>query len=163
LNCDICGKRDSLFNVEIEGSVLVVCESCAVHGKKLSKVIVDDVVSSSSNTKVKKSKIKMRVEREEPVILLVDNFNLLIKNKRERLNLKQEELAKHINEKESLIQQIESKKIEPSIKVAEKLEVFLKIKLLEVYKPEVQAGSSQKERGPVTLGDVINIKTRKRK
>ena len=160
MNCDVCGKEGNLFNVEIEGSVLVACESCASHGKKLGKVVVNNTPKAD----VKKPSSKMvRVEKEEPVILVVDNYNLLIKNKRERLGLKQEELAKRINEKESLIQQIESKKIEPSIKVAEKLESFLKIKLLDVYKPEVQSGSSQKDRGPVTLGDVINIKTRKKR
>lgn len=159
MNCDICGKKDSLYNVEIEGSSLVACASCASHGKVLGKVAVHVDAKEIS----KKPSAKVRVEKEEPVILVVDNYNSLIKNKRERLGLKQEELAKRINEKESLIQQIESKKIEPSIKVAEKLEAFLKIKLLDLYKPEVQVGSSQKERGPVTLGDVINIKTRKRK
>jgi putative transcription factor len=163
LNCDICGSKGELFNVEIEGSRLIACDSCAAHGKRISKVLVSEPAQKKQQQHVQPSRHFQTEKEEAPVILVVDNYNVLIKNKRERLGLKQEELAKSINEKESLIQQIENKKIEPSIKIAEKLEKHLNLKLLETYKNPVIAKSASKEQGPVTLGDVINIKTRKRK
>ncbi|MFP4567717.1 MAG: multiprotein bridging factor aMBF1 [Candidatus Woesearchaeota archaeon] len=164
MNCDICGKKDVLYHAEIEGSKLVACSSCASHGTKLGKVLVeiDSGSEKSSFKSVSKSKSKLP-KAEESVILVVSNYNVLIKNKRERLGLKQEDLAKAINEKESLLQQIESKKIEPPISVAKKLESFLKIKILELYKDPVAQSKQVKESGPLTLGDMINIKTRRRK
>lgn len=155
LNCDICGAKGVLFNVEMEGSRLVACSSCSAYGKVINKVSVSNVDSEPVVSKVK-------VVRQEPVILVVKNYNSLIKNKRERLGLTQEELAKKLNEKESLIQQIEAKKIEPSVKVAEKLEKLLGLKLLETYVPQ-EVSVERKDSGPLTLGDLIEIKTRKKK
>ncbi|MCC7574640.1 TIGR00270 family protein [Candidatus Woesearchaeota archaeon] len=157
MNCDICGSKGELFNVEMEGSKLVACDKCAVYGKKINKVVVNDepVINFRESKKF--------VKADEPVILVVDNYNSLIKNKREKLGLKQEDLAKSINEKESLIQQIENKKIEPSFKVAEKLEKRLGLILLENYKESVSGQQSLKDQGPVTLGDLIQFKTRKKK
>lgn len=169
MNCDICGKQGELYNIEMEGSRLVACSNCAAYGKKLNKVSSNQPVQKksqankstnySSNTFVETKAYRA----EESVIILVDNYHNLIKNKRERLGLKQEELAKAINEKESLIQHIETKKIEPTTKVAEKLESFLKIKILELYKPPVIADSENKPSGPLTLGDMMQIKKRKKK
>ena len=154
----MCGKKGQMYNVEIEGARIVACESCAGHGKKINKIIVQE-------PKKEKPKREQAIQEkeEEPVIIVVENYNVLIKNKREKLGLKQEELAKAINEKESLIQQIETKKIEPDTKTAEKLEKKLNIKLLELYKPPVITKNNSKEKEPVTLGDMIQIKTRKRK
>ncbi len=168
MNCDICGRRGELFYMELEGSRLVACKECVVHGKKLGKVVVENSDVNKKSTKRSADESSMVkhtiVEKEgEPVILVVDNYTDLIKNKRERLGLKQEDLAKAINEKESLIQQIEGGKIEPSIKVAEKLEHYLKIDLLETYKPQIVSSGKTKEKGPVTLGDMVKIRTRKRK
>lgn len=159
MNCDICGVKGELFNIEMDGARFVACSNCADYGKKISKVKIPEMKES------KKQKIPTKVveEKEEPIILVVENYNSLIKNKRERLGMKQEELAKAINEKESLIQQIETKKIEPSVKLAEKLEKKLGITLLENYKAPVISEKSSKDSGPVTLGDMIQIKTRKKK
>ncbi len=154
--CEVCGKEGTLYNVEMEGTKLVTCEACSTYGKKINKV-----VQREQQTK-KKEPQKVREEKEEPIIIVVDDYNVLIKNKRERLGLKQEELAKSINEKESLIQQIETKKIEPNVKVAEKLEKKLGLKLLETYKAPVLSKENKKTDN-LTLGDMIQIKTRKKK
>lgn len=163
----MCGRKGELFYMELEGSKLVACRDCVVYGKKLGKVIIDEPSDKQSNKKSfsKASNIKHEVieKDEEPVILVVDNYNVLIKNKRERLGLKQGDLAKAINEKESLIQQIEGGKIEPNVKLAEKLEHYLKIKLLETYKPQILSSDKSKDKGPVTLGDMVKIKSRKKK
>lgn len=159
MNCDICGVKGELFNIEMDGARFIACNNCSVYGKKISKVKIFD-----EKAKVKKQKVPIKKEEaEEPITIVVENYNSLIKNKREKLNMKQEELAKSINEKESLIQQIESKKIEPTAKLAEKLEKKLGITLLENYKPPIISEKSSKESGPVTLGDMIQIKTRKKK
>lgn len=168
MNCDMCGRRGELFYMELEGSKLVACRDCVVYGKKLGKVVLDEPDKSKQSNKRfdnYSSSVKPRIieKDEEPVILVVDNYDVLIKKKRERLGLKQEDLAKAINEKESLIQQIEGGKIEPNVRLAEKLEHYLKIKLLETYKPQTLFSDKSKDKGPVTLGDMVKIRSRKRK
>ena len=141
----------------MESAKLIACNMCATHGKKIGKV-----KTNTPEPKVK-YKEKQTKKEEEPIILVVDNYNQLIKKKREKLGLKQETLAKQLNEKESLIQQIEAKKAEPSIKLAEKLERKLNITLLEKYEPNLVTKKDSKEDKTVTLGDMIQIKTRKKK
>jgi len=73
------------------------------------------------------------------------------------LRLKQEEFAKKLNEKESLIQKIESGHFEPSIGLAKKIGRFLKIKLVEEYE-EVHEKQVRSKTGSFTIGDIIKIK-----
>lgn len=153
----MCGGKGDLFHVEMEGSKIVACDSCSVYGKKIKKVQVQEL------EKNKPDRVFVKKEVVEPLILIVDDYNFLIKKKRESLGLKQEELAKAINEKESLIQQIESKKIEPSLAVAEKLEKKLGLKLIEEYKSQSPIPKTGSDKKTLTLGDMIEIKTRKKK
>ena len=76
---------------------------------------------------------------------------------RERSGLKQEELAKKLNEKESIISSIESGKFKPSINLAHKLEKFFNINLIEELGGEEFELSSSEGSG-MTIGDMIKIK-----
>jgi len=97
--------------------------------------------------------------KEEAVETIVEGYALLIKNAREKMNLKQEEFAKKINEKVSVVQHLENASITPSIALARKLERFLGIRLVELEEYEFTPG--KKESGEVmTIGDVIKVKSK---
>lgn len=147
MNCELCGKEDRLLRVQIEGTTMNVCNTCSNLGTRKAKV--ERIQNTQSFTE------------QESTRIIVNNYNLLIKEARENKNLKHEELAKKIAEKESTIQHVESKKLEPSFKLAKKLEKELSIKLIETYTSEYE--STKKEDAPLTLADTVVIRRRTRK
>ena len=142
MQCELCGRKEAGFSALIEGVELQVCESCAKHGQILKK----PVFAGS-----KKEEIEL------PEIAIVDNFAEIIKKKRESIGLNQEDFAKKVNQKLSLMQNIESGHIRPTLEVAKKLEKILGIKLLKVMKPEKITLGKKSEQG-LTIGDLIKLK-----
>ena len=144
----MCGSIGKLYKTIVEDAQLNVCHECS----KLGKVI--DVIHQDN--------MKMEVQRNEysqpeTMQIIVNDYAEKIKRKRESLGLKQEDFAKKINEKESLIQKIESGHFEPSIVLAKKIGNFLKIKLIEDYQEE-QEKQTKTKTGSFTIGDFIKIK-----
>ena len=74
-----------------------------------------------------------------------------------KLGLSQDELAKRVKEKLSVMQKIETGKMTPNTKLCRELEHELKIKLLVQRKetPEVPKTEAPAE---ITLGDILRIK-----
>jgi putative transcription factor len=83
------------------------------------------------------------------------NFHLLIKNERAKKNLTQEELAKKLNEKASLIKRVEEG-WEPPLSMIKKLERFFNIELTEEI--EEKQIESKTERKELTIGDVVEVR-----
>ena len=75
--------------------------------------------------------IRDRLMDEEFSIEIVPDFGMRVKDAREKLGLKQEELARRINEKVSLLRKIERGEIVPDDRVRQKLERILNISLVE--------------------------------
>lgn len=151
MNCEMCGSEEKLFKTLIEGTELNVCKKCAKFGKIISEVKIE--------TKEKKpAKIEQETAPEKEVLqIIVPDYGQRIKKAREALGLKQEDFAKKINEKISLIHNIESNRFEPSISLARKLEKFLKITLVEQYEEERDKASKAKS-DTFTIGDFIKVK-----
>lgn len=149
----MCGKEDRLFKTEVEGTELNVCKVCSKYGKIIATVRVE----------VKEEKKPKRViEREEETgkdvkFAIVDDYANIIKRAREKLGMKQEDFAKKIGEKESLVHKIETGHFEPSISLAMKIERFLKIKLIEQYE-ESHVKKAEAESGGFTIGDILKTK-----
>ena len=153
MQCDMCGSLGKLYKAIVEGAELNVCHDCSKFGKVIG-------VIKQEEAKEIKRKITTNEKKEpeaEKMEVIVNGYAEKIKKKREHLGLKQEEFAKKINEKESLIQKIESSHFEPSIDLAKKIENFLRIKLIEEYeeKHEKQAKSKTES---FTIGDFVKIK-----
>ena len=144
--CELCGGEDSLVDAIVEGSVLKVCSRCKEFG---------DVIEVNRED-VRRERPK-RVYFKEPEEYVADDYGIKIKNAREKLGLKQEELAKKINEKESAVHKIESGQLTPSIVLANKLEKFLGIKLIEKYE-EVNKPKIDFRSGSLTVGDLLRLK-----
>jgi putative transcription factor len=83
------------------------------------------------------------------------NFHLLIKNERAKRSLTQEELAKKLNEKASLIKRVEEG-WEPPLSIIKKLERFFNIELTEeIEEKQIESKTDRKE---LTIGDVVEVR-----
>ncbi len=156
MQCDMCGKETRLIPALVEGSEMEVCEVCVRFGKsvpRLQKIeIVPKLVPKST------SKPPQRNNSPQYYLAVVDNYADLIRQKRDSLGFKQEDLAKLINEKSSLLQKVESNHFKPNIPLARKLESFLNIKLIEQKEEEDIKLDSRKSDG-MTIGDIIQIRS----
>ncbi len=156
MQCEVCEKYIAEGKqVRIEGSVVITCPDCARYGEVLDNI-------SSKKTKVQKpQKARENTSFNIEGDSLKDDYARIIHNKRERKNLKQEELAKKINEPASLINKIERGRIKPNLKVAKKLEHILEINLFETKSSEDTDDYSSSNEGDLTLGEVVVIKKKK--
>lgn len=154
--CDLCGKETELFRAIIESSELTVCKNCSKYGRVLGY--------ATSFTQKEAQKPKQQIQKhisKEPEEFVVANYSELIRRKREQLNLNQEDFAKLLNERLSIIHKVETEHFELPIATARKFEKILHIKLVEMFKdPDVKV-LEQKKQG-FTLGDFIKIKDKKK-
>lgn len=147
MDCELCGQNPAVLVSEIEGTMMNVCKNCSKFGITKNKKNVNLIV-------------KEKQKSNEPNYVFVEDYGLKLKKEREKLGLKQEEMAKRLNIRSSLLHQIESQHLKPSIDLARKLEKELRIKILEEIKDDLnndldkKISFKQKDRG-LTLGDFI--------
>lgn len=138
---------------------MLVCASCQHLGKPYHE---DSVVRRPPAGIVRLPRIPARRAAELPKEMeeldIAENFSDLIRKRRMKLALSQEDLAMRVKEKLSVIQKIEMGKMAPNTQLCRQLQHELKIKLLvprtETPPPKTAAPSE------VTLGDIIKIKTK---
>lgn len=143
MGCDLCGKEGNLVRASVEGTELSVCVPCGKHGKILKRPI----------TRHRPQQVK----KPEVIETVVDNYAQLIRHAREKKGMTQKAFANALNEKESIIQKMESGGFRPSIRLARKLERMLNITLVEAQE-EQSSAAPQKSSGPLTIGDLIKLK-----
>jgi len=146
MQCNMCGTETRLLKAEIEGCEMNVCSKCARFGKIISRKPI-----------VEQKKVKYaKMERAPKMEIIVANFSTIIKRKRERIGLKQAELAKKLAERESLVHKLETGNFVPGVKLARKIEKILRVKLIEEYKEEIGQDKPQVNKGSsFTLGDFV--------
>ncbi len=96
----------------------------------------------------------------ESTLELIEGFGTRIRQAREAQGLSHEDLGRRIKEKISVLRKLESQKMTPDNKLAEKLQHTLKIKLFvpkteEKLPRKLPAATSPKA---ITLGDLIQNK-----
>ncbi|MBL7147905.1 MAG: TIGR00270 family protein [Nanoarchaeota archaeon] len=148
MQCEMCGREGEIVGAIVEGTMLKVCSNCAKFGNvvEVKKPVVREEV-----------KRVVPIKHVEIVEIVVDDYSLKVKNAREKFDLKQEELAKQIAEKESVIHKVETGGLKPSLKLAKKLEQFLKIKLIESYTEEKKKNLDFRD-SDLTIGDLLRMK-----
>jgi putative transcription factor len=149
--CDMCGKETELFLTDVEGTNLNVCGDCSKFGKITRKI------NSTQSIRTRGNQYGNIPAEEETTTIIISGFGNIIKNAREKHGLKQDDFAKKINEKTSLIHGLESEHHEPSMRTATKIEKFLNIKLIEKVKLE-KSNLEHKKSGAMTIGDMIKLK-----
>ncbi|MET1125147.1 MAG: multiprotein bridging factor aMBF1 [Archaeoglobaceae archaeon] len=154
MNCEICGKPISRgYKVVVEGSEVTVCASCKQHGSEKPSLVSQPGVRKVAIPK-RRPQTKISFEYE-----LIDDFHEVVRRERERRGWSQEELAKRIQEKESLIKKIERGEITPEPEVVEKLERVFGVSLRENV-PEVKVEGGRPT--SLTLGDVVVVRKKKK-
>ncbi len=148
MHCELCGKDRELFTAIVEGTQLHVCAGCGRFGKVLSR--------TQPSTLRKSAPVK-----QEPVMIeqTVGDYAQRIRAARERHGMTQEEFAKRIMVKESLVHKMETSQFEPPLDLARKLEKLLRITLVEIR--EESTVQTTKEKSPpagLTIGDILKFK-----
>ncbi len=140
VECVLCGSK-ATRKAKVEGSILDVCDDCVKYGKEIPRIEIR-----------KKDKRTPHIEDMEHE--LVRDFHKTIRKAREKRKLTQEDLAKKLKEKSSVIKRIEEG-WKPPMKLIKKLERFFEIKLREKVVETVldkRMGSSK-----LTIGDVVEV------
>lgn len=144
--CCICGRNSELRDVLVEGAIIQVCDACSKYGN------VMEVKPKIIERKI----IKLKVEEENE--LIVPDYFEKVKNAREKLNIKQEELAARINEKASLIHSIETGHLVPTMAIAKKLENTLNIRIIDYYKLDSAPSRLDFNNTSMKIGDLLKLK-----
>ncbi len=148
----MCGKESRLIIADVEGGELKVCSNCVKYGQ---------VKKSSPQARRTQFKHKKNISKPQQEFKVVSNYGQLIKSARDGRKMKQEDFAKFINERESVLGKWEKGLLKPRLDIARKLEKKLNINLVE--KEEVKAVDMEKKKPSegFTLGDFIKIRKRK--
>ncbi|MGZ7043182.1 MAG: multiprotein bridging factor aMBF1 [Methanobacterium sp.] len=150
MRCEICGKKiiGKPTKTKIENSIMLTCNECAKFGK-----------IQREPPKPRKPRPFKRVSRaREPSEEVIEDYNTIIRDAREKKGWSREELGEKLYEKASVVSRIETGKMIPDIKLARKLERTLNIKLIEKQDeilPEDKRSAAAKG---ATIGDIARIK-----
>lgn len=160
--CEMCGQEaPRLRKITIEGSVLSVCPNCVKFGKDSAtakgdeQAPIPDTISQRLERREKRLKTKDVFEKAQKELAL--DYPSRIRRARSSMGLSQEDLAKKINEKKSIVAKLEHGDIVPDEKLVKKLERTLDISLKEELSPVSTPKKSESAKS-MTLGDFIKTK-----
>jgi len=142
---------------------MLVCSEC----RKLGKSYKEDLpskrtyVPQSASPSIRTMNPPVRrkaaqLPREINELDLTDDLAEKVRKHRRSLGISQEELARRVKEKLSVIQKIETGKMTPDTRLCRELEHELKVKLLVPHEEDETPNSSAP--ADVTLGDIIQLK-----
>ncbi|MEM2109165.1 MAG: multiprotein bridging factor aMBF1 [Candidatus Odinarchaeota archaeon] len=159
MQCEICGKNTpETVYISLDGAILSVCDECSKYGSIVEEPVVRDY-KPPKKIEYKKPAIKDKTPvNSENILQVKPDYFKIIKTEREKRKLTQEELARLLKEKPSIISKIETGKFEPDESLVKKIEKLFNIKLMEPT--EIPASNTISKSSELTLGDVINLKKR---
>ena len=146
MQCEICGSniRGKAHRVILEGTELNVCDACAKYGHEVKQVPKATAAGTGRTpaSKVSAGKVPAGItfrtgSRRRPDMFdqmtdeLLSDYGFAIRRAREARGMSQEELAREIREKSSLLKKIEREDLRPEDSVRKKLERVLGISLTE--------------------------------
>jgi putative transcription factor len=150
MRCEICGKKiiGSPMRTKIESSIMLTCNECAKFGK----------IQREPPKPKPRRPIKRTQRRREPSEEVVEDYNKIIRDSREKKGWSREELAEKLYEKASVINRVESGKMVPDLKLARKLERTLHITLIEKSEDLTPQDMDSASARGATIGDIARIK-----
>ncbi len=166
--CELCGKEaGKLVRARVENATLLLGPECVRFGKPVempSRRIQTGTLqprplrTAGPHQTVRPAKPKTaRSDGQDPLGEgageIAQDYSRRILGARNALGLKQEELAAKLNEKKSVIRDLESGKLAPSDALVRKLEKQLKIKLIDNTKYDYKLPAQKKRE--LTLGDFL--------
>jgi len=169
MQCEVCGQPifGKPHRVIIERAKMVTCSRCAELGSaewEPEPASRDWSAKKGSGAARTTFFIKKRgTAKVSEDIAVAEGFGSLVRRAREKMGLSHEDLGRKVAEKVSVIKKIESEKMVPDQRVAEKLEHTLGIKLLvPLVVPKVSFPSAPTSK-TVTLGEIVKLKDAKRR
>jgi putative transcription factor len=159
MQCEICGAdiKGPSSKITIDGSELTVCPRCSQYGKNVEKrAPVSRKVSPVAPVTQRRSTRPAGKRLDAMSDELVDDYDHIIREAREKKQLSHEELATRIKEKAALIKKLERGEIVPEEGVRKKLERELDIRLTERSGEDDWSGERLNK--GTTLGDIVTIK-----
>jgi len=162
-DCPICGGKiwGRGQKVLLEGAKITVCQSCAQYGVKIKKD-----ARFTDNDKPKSSvKKKVYYRQIDDGLEIVVDYVSKIRKARTSRGLNQDQFAQKLNEKPSLLRRIEAGKVEPTIKLAKKIEKVYGITLIkkvDEIEPSTTQDKYMKKSSSTSLGDIAIVKRRKK-
>ncbi|MHA2007167.1 MAG: multiprotein bridging factor aMBF1 [Promethearchaeota archaeon] len=167
--CPICGSIiwGKGQRVLLEGAKITVCYNCAQHGTKIHKTAITHHTQKIFQPRPRRSSKKspLRTQRGDEMEIVSD-FAKRIRSARSSRGLNQDQFAQKLNEKPSLLRRIEAGRVEPTIKLAKKIEQVYKIRLLKTVDEtdfNVQDTKFMKKSTGTSLGDIAFVKKKNNK
>jgi putative transcription factor len=163
----MCGNEifSKPITIEIEGAVLLVCPSCAKHGKLVTKPKpkktgfrgTKTTSSLQSNISVRQPSRPYRGRPEVDSKELAPDYDERIRLARQKKGMTQKDVSIQTKISIQELQSIETGKMRPPDVIIAKLEKFFNIKITESvasYSPKDQKKGSAFQ----TLGDIVVLK-----
>jgi putative transcription factor len=152
----MCGKEsDNLQQATVEGTKMRVCGNCSDFG--VEEVGEEgEVTGRSKVTKSLEERQKRQSSRDvydEHQEELVPDYGDRVREAREARGWSQDDLAKHLKEKASVIKKVENQSRQPRDELVDLLEKELDVTLMEVPDSPSRGQSSEGSGGGMTLGD----------
>lgn len=154
-SCEMCGREAPVRLATVEGTKMQVCSLCVKFGVE---VVGQGVGAGRSRIP---QALDDRAARQRPADIfqaseteLVEDFGKRVRDGRQRKGLTQEELARKLNERQSILSKVEAGTQRPTEDLARRLQRELGITLFEqvaVAEPERRTSTG----GTFTLGDLI--------
>lgn len=156
--CELCGANvPHVKSISIDGTIMMACSVCAKFGteitlptsqKRAANVEISDRLTARRRRLTPRD-IYSGSDEEE----LARDYGDRIRRAREARGWKQAELGARINEKASVIRELEGGDMRPSDELIKKLEKMLEIRLKE--KVEKISARKQSASSPLTLADLV--------
>lgn len=148
-SCELCGRNTELVVADVEGVELQVCPKCAKYGTIKKRPLAITSLKPAARRPV------------EPEYTIIPSYASLLRTSREKKCLSQQDFAKFLNERESVVAKWEAGSLKPSIEIARKLEKRLGIKLVEVEEAGAAKVETRGKSDELTLGDLVKVRKRK--
>jgi putative transcription factor len=129
--CEVCGSplRTGPNKVEIDGAIMIVCNNCVRLGRPVGGPVVRETRPSPAQSSFRPAQSGFAIS-SNPEFEVDPEYNLKIRQAREKLGLSQEDLGRMLNEKPSVIRMVESKKLKPDPVLTRKFMHHLKVNLM---------------------------------
>lgn len=157
--CEMCNRKEACCRAVVEGAELSLCRDCGRFGRITAEIKIQ--LPAKKAKQAISEALRPALNREKEVIeVIAGDFSIKIRKAREKMGLTQDEFARKISEKESIVHKLETGIMEPDIGLAKKLEKVLHIKLIEQKEEDsgAVAAGKEKETGEgqgFTLGDFV--------
>ena len=143
-SCDMCGRQGGLLTAEVEGVEMNVCQNCARFG--------------TIKRKAETMRVPQKNMHKEQPFRVISSYASVLRQTREKQGLSQEDFARLLQEKESIVAKWEQGRMPPSVEVARRLEKMLGVSLVTEDVEQTFENDKNVRKDVFTLGDFMKVR-----